>query len=63
MTEKVFKGTIIQEALFVFNKDESFSIFDCEASTVTFNNITFAFGHIITMAGTINIFTLQGNTK
>jgi hypothetical protein len=33
-TEKVFRGAIVQGVLFVFSKDENFSIFDYEASTV-----------------------------
>jgi hypothetical protein len=62
-TEKVLRGAIIQGVLCVFSKDESFFIYDLKASTVTFCNITFTYGHIITAVGTINNFTLAGEQR
>jgi hypothetical protein len=43
---KVFKRAIVQETSFAYNKGESFFIFDHEASTVVFCNITFAYGSV-----------------
>jgi hypothetical protein len=56
----VFRGAIVQGASLVFSKDGSFFIFDCEASTVAFCNIAFAYGYIITMVGSANNFTFAG---
>jgi hypothetical protein len=60
-TEKIFREDTIQGVS--FGKDENFFIFDHEASTVTFYNKTFAYGHIITVVDTISILSLQGNTE
>jgi hypothetical protein len=37
---------MVQETPFAYNKGGSFFILDCEASTVTFWNITFAYGSV-----------------
>jgi hypothetical protein len=58
--QKYLAEAIVQGVSFLFSKDESFLIFDCETTTITFyNSISFAYEYIVTVVGTVN-FTLAG---
>jgi hypothetical protein len=61
--EKVFRESIIQGASFIFRKDGNLFIFDLEDRTVTFSNITFPYGHIVSVVVTLNILPLQRKTE
>jgi hypothetical protein len=43
---KCISKAIVQETPFVYDKDRHFFIFDCEAVTITFWNIIFAYGSV-----------------
>jgi hypothetical protein len=44
---KCISKAIVQETSFAYDKGGSFFIFDCEASTITFQNITSAYGSVL----------------